>query len=121
VRPRRRFWRDRSGAAAVEFALVTPLLLALIVGIAELAHWGWGAAATRALAAAAARCIAVEPQRCGTADATRAAMAQSSPAISRNTRLDFEKAACGIRVTAHGGYPARLTPGLGATTAVACG
>lgn len=112
---------DRRGAAAVEFALVTPVLLALVIGIVELAHWGWGAAATRALAADALRCITVDPERCGSAAATRATMAAQSPAISRTTALDFERAGCGIRVIARGGFPARLTPGLGATTAVACG
>lgn len=116
-----RLWRDRSGAAAVEFALVTPVLLALIIGISELARWGWGAAATRALAAEAARCIAVDPLRCGSAAATRAAMAQAAPLISQSTSLEFETSACGIRVIAHGGFPARLTPGLGTITAVACG
>lgn len=117
----RRLWQNRSGAAAVEFALVTPLLLGLIIGMTELARWGWGAAATRTLAADAARCIAVDRQRCGSAEATRAAMAAASPLISASTVLDFEKSACGIRVTARGGFPARLTPGLGETTAVACG
>jgi Flp pilus assembly protein TadG len=111
---------DRSGAAAVEFALVTPLLLIMVIGIVELSHWAWGAAATRDLAARTARCIAVTPDLCGSVPATRAAMAKAAPMISTTTALDFEKSACGIRVTAHGGFPAQLTPGLDDVVAVAC-
>lgn len=96
------------------------MLLALVIGIAELARWGWGAAATRSLAADAARCIATDPAKCGSASATRAAMAKAAPLISGATTLDFDKSSCGIRVTARGGFPAVLTPGLGEVSAVAC-
>lgn len=34
----RRFLLDRSGAPAVEFALIAPVLLALIAGAADIAH-----------------------------------------------------------------------------------
>ncbi len=46
----------RRGTAAVEFALVAPVLVAILVGLVELAAWNWGAAETRDLAARAALC-----------------------------------------------------------------
>jgi Flp pilus assembly pilin Flp len=116
----RSLWQDRRGAAALEFALVAPIFLALVIGTVETARWAWGAAATRDLAARAARCISVTPELCGTIAATQLHLAQSAPSISRTTKLDFEKSACGIRVVAVGGFPAMLTPGLDETVAVAC-
>ena len=113
-------WRDRAGAAALEFALVTPLLLAMIIGIAELTRWSWGAAATRDLAVRAARCIAVTPAVCDSAAAVTAAMADAAPTIAAASELTFEKADCGVRVIARGGFAGVVTPGLGETTAVAC-
>lgn len=110
----------RSGAAAIEFALVAPLFLCLVIGTVELSRWAWGAAATRDLAARAARCIAVTPWRCESAASTRKAMAAAAPSISATTELRFEKAGCGIRVIASGGFPAAITPGLGRVEASAC-
>jgi TadE-like protein len=110
----------RRGAAALEFALIAPLFLALSFGTVELAHWAWGAAAVRELAARAARCISVTPSRCGTAAATVAAMHADAPHLASQSAISFEKSACGIRVTVRGGFPARLAPGLGETSAAAC-
>lgn len=115
-----RLWRCRAGATALEFALVAPLLLAMIAGTFELSRWALGGAATRDLAARAARCIAATPARCGSVAATRAAMASEAPVIARTTRLTFRRSPCGVLVVARGGYPALLTPGLGETIAVAC-
>lgn len=116
----RALWRDRRGAAALEFALVAPIFLALVIGTVETARWAWGAAATRDFAARAARCIAVTPELCGTIAATRQHLAQTAPLVSRTTTLEFGKSECGIGVVANGGFPAVLTPGLGDTVAVAC-
>jgi hypothetical protein len=110
----------RRGAAALEFALVAPLFLALSFGTIELAHWAWGAAALRDVAARAARCIAVSPSRCGSAAATIAAMHADAPRLAGHSEFSFEKSPCGIRVTVRGGFPARLTPGLAETSATAC-
>ncbi|MBC7504641.1 MAG: pilus assembly protein [Sandarakinorhabdus sp.] len=117
---RRCLWQDRCGAAALEFALVAPIFLALVIGTVETARWAWGAAATRDLAARAARCINVTPDLCGTTAATQKHLAQSAPIISRSATLDFTKSECGIRVVAIGGFPAMLTPGLGEAVAATC-
>lgn len=120
IAPAARLGRSRSGAAAIEFALVAPLFLSLILGTVELSRWAWGAAATRDLAARAARCIAVTPWLCNSVLATDKAMAAVAPTISATTELRYEKAACGVRVTASGGFPAAITPGLGRVEGSAC-
>jgi Flp pilus assembly protein TadG len=108
--------RCRRGAAALEFALVAPLFITLIGGTVELARWGWGAAALRDAAARGARCIRVDTGRCGSSEAVRAELADAAPVEA----VSFEASACGVRVTASGGFPASLTPGLGRSSAHAC-
>lgn len=108
--------KSRAGAAALEFALVAPLFVTLIAGTVELARWGWGAAALRDAAARGARCLRVSPHRCGSVADLRDWLGDSAPVDT----LDVEKSACGLRLTARGGYPAAMTPGLGATSASAC-
>ena len=109
--------RDRHGAAAVEFALVAPLLVAVLVGSVELAAWSWGAAQARDLAARAARCVTVTPERCG-GDAAVTALVAAQSRFDASVRI--ENSACGVRISVTGGLPAALTPGLGTVTARAC-
>jgi len=108
---------DRRGAAVVEFALVAPLLIAILVGLVELAAWSWGAAESRDLAARAARCVAVTPERCQ-GDAAVAALVAADSRFGSRVRI--ENSACGVRISVTGGLPAALTPGLGVVTASAC-
>lgn len=106
-------WRARGGAAAIEFALIAPLFLALVCGTIELSRWAWGAAEVRDRAARAARCIAVTGAACAKSDAIKAGAIRAGA-------MRFERSACGVRVVVTGGFPAVLTPGLGLTRAVAC-
>lgn len=103
----------RRGAAALEFALVAPLFLTIIGGTVEVARWGWGAAALRAAVADGARCVRVSPHRCGSLEVLRTEVGKAAAVTS----LGVEKSACGLRLTATGGFPAALTPGLAATSA----
>ena len=66
----RRFWRGRSGASAVEFALVVPLFATLIFGMINVALALWGAAALHYTVDAAARCQAVLTETCSSSSAT---------------------------------------------------
>lgn len=111
----RRLLKNRRGAAALEFALVAPLLLAMLASTVEMARWGWGAAALRGAVADGARCVRLG-RGCGSAEAVRERLAGADPV----RELSFEKSACGVRITATGGYPAALTPGLTETRAHAC-
>lgn len=111
----RRLLACRRGAAALEFALVAPLLLTMLAGTVELARWGWGAAALRSAAAEGARCVRLQ-RGCGSAAAVRELLADAEPV----KELQFEKSACGVRITATGGYEAALVPGLAETRAHAC-
>jgi Flp pilus assembly protein TadG len=52
---------DQAGAAAVEFALVSLILVTLLVGIIQFAIWFWGYQAGSHAAREAARYAAVEP------------------------------------------------------------
>lgn len=57
----RRGARDQRGAAAVEFALVSVILLTLLIGIIQFSIWFWGYQAGSHAAREAARYAAVEP------------------------------------------------------------
>jgi hypothetical protein len=53
--------RDERGAAAVEFGLVSIILLTMMIGIIQFAIWFWGYQAGSHAAREAARFAAVEP------------------------------------------------------------
>ena len=48
-------WKRREGAAAVEFALVGPILVLLLIGIVVYGGWFWMAQSVQSLASEAAR------------------------------------------------------------------
>ncbi len=55
-----------SGAAAIEFALVAPLFLALMFGVMEYARFVWTIEAVQETATAGARCIGLTLNGCST-------------------------------------------------------
>lgn len=63
----RRFWRDASGATAVEFALVAIPLLALLFGGIETGRAFWTRQAMQSVATAGARCMGVGNPACADA------------------------------------------------------
>ena len=56
VRPLRSYLRSRSGAAAVEFALVVPALLVLVMGVFEYGRYLWTVNALQQTVTVTARC-----------------------------------------------------------------
>lgn len=74
--PFKSFFRDRSGASAVEFALVAAPLITLLFGTVEFARLYWTEHALTRVATAAARCVAIPEDGCsgsgGMLDAAKA-------------------------------------------------
>ncbi len=69
---------DSSGASPVEFALVAPMLVAVIFGLLGYGDFLWELYTLQFQADAAARCASVSPTTCGTADQLSAFAAQSA-------------------------------------------
>lgn len=96
-----RFLACRRGAAALQFALVAPLLLTLILGLVEFGRTAWITHALRYGVQSAARCAAVRPDLCGSpeqiaayAGERLAAWGVTADAFSVNSE------ACGLRIQA---------------------
>lgn len=75
----RRFRRDAGGASAVEFAMVAPLLIAVIIFMIEGGRFLWAKQAVQEAASLSARCIAIGSKGCETPVNARAfAMARAA-------------------------------------------
>jgi Flp pilus assembly protein TadG len=99
VRFRRLCWSDTSGSSAVEFALVLPAFLMLIVGGFYLALAGFAVSNMRNAAQAAARCASVNTTVC-TNSTTTTAYATNQLIGTARTRATFTSttASCGHQV-----------------------
>ena len=62
-----RLWRDRGGAAAVEFAAAVMPLLLMIFGVLEFGRLLWAREALQQTATNAARCMAMRASSCASA------------------------------------------------------
>jgi Flp pilus assembly protein TadG len=60
----RRFARARAGVAAIEFAVVAPLLIVLTMGVMEAALLGWTQVVIQLTASQTARCMALGTSAC---------------------------------------------------------
>jgi Flp pilus assembly protein TadG len=116
-----RLWSDRRGAQAVEFALIAPSLLLLVVGGMEFGRLLWTVSALHMSVEQAARCGAMGLCTTGTAPAYAAAVVPQLQFGS--STFTVSKPSCGFQVSAtynytfiaSGLFP--LTPRL---TALAC-
>lgn len=90
----------RSGSIAVEMAILLPVVLLFMVGLAEFGRAIWTKATLDYAVEAAARCAVVDEIQCGTSSqtqnyaATRAAGLSVAPALFTVT-----SAGCGIQVS----------------------
>jgi hypothetical protein len=104
----------RQGAAVLEFALVAPALLLLILGVVYFGILVWVNASMQYAAEDAARCARVRTDIC--ADATAiATYAQGRYFGIGHPVFEYAKVACGNRVTATinvGLAPPSCSPGL---------
>ena len=90
------------GAAAIEFAIVLPILLLCVLGLIEFGRAIWTQATLNYAVQAAARCAAVDKLTCGTAAQTQQYATTKAPglALSTSSFTVNPQQACGVQVTA---------------------
>ena len=99
----RHIWRDDRGAAAVEFALVAPCVVMLLVGIMSLSLMLLSIGSMHFAAEAAARCASARPSVCSSSSAITA-FATSNYFGAVTPTFTYVAAACGNQVTATATY-----------------
>jgi Flp pilus assembly protein TadG len=119
-----RLARCRSGTAAVETALLLPLLLLLILGAMEFGRMAWAKATLTYAVQEAARCASVQPTVCGSAAQIQAfAVQRAAPLIVPASAFTVATQACGSMVSAdvtHGFILYTLAPSAPHITASVC-
>ncbi|MGI8397548.1 TadE/TadG family type IV pilus assembly protein [Agrobacterium deltaense] len=70
-----KLWKSRSGASAVEFALVMPLFLLMLFGMIEFGRLFWTSHALHDTAIATARCMGISQMECEDGDVYSASKA----------------------------------------------
>lgn len=110
--PARR-WRDEGGATAVEFALIAPLLVLLLVGVVELGRVYHAQVTVTAAAREGAREMAVRNDAALALDRVMAASGSLVPALAVG-QVTIEPGTCspGLDVTVEIAYPVPLVTGL---------
>jgi Flp pilus assembly protein TadG len=85
--------RDERGASAVEFAFIVPLLLSLVLGIAEFGHGFQVQGTLSAAAREGVRVMALQNDPAAARAAVRAATSTFDPVIT-DAQMDFEPDTC---------------------------
>ena len=103
--PRRAFRAPSldGGIAAVEFALVLPILLLCVLGLIEFARAIWTQTTLDYAVEAAARCAAVDTITCGTVVEIQNYAAARAPGLSfadPTSAFSVTRPSCGVQVTA---------------------
>lgn len=104
-------WRDERGGAALEFALVLPVLVAVLIGGIYLANLAFASNSLHFAVQEGARCAAVKTTVCSdaTTTITYAQNKYSGPRFSPT--FAYAHGACGHSVSANGNFP--LVTGFG--------
>ena len=98
-------WHDNRGAAAVEFALLAPAFLTMLIGTVMLAVMMFSNSALHFAVQSAARCASVKATVCTNAATTRAFAASNyfgatvTPTFTCTGRVCGGTAACGNKVS----------------------
>ena len=108
----RRFATDRSGATAVEFALVLPVFATMLLGIFAVSSLAFAANSLHFAVEEAARRAAVKTTVCGDAAATRAYAATRYVGPRITPVFTYSQTACGHTVTASATFDLDLVPEL---------
>jgi Flp pilus assembly protein TadG len=94
-------WRGRDGNAAVEFALVLPVFIVLIVGMIEVGRILWTQNTLQQAVEAAARCGSISASTCGSSSAVRQfAAAQTAGLGVPASDFTATTSSCGSQVNA---------------------
>jgi Flp pilus assembly protein TadG len=89
----------RRGSVAIEYALILPALLLLVIGIIDTGRVLWTYTTLSRATEAAARCAAINTVDCGTAGQVQSyAVAQAFGLKIDATAFSVATAACGIQV-----------------------
>jgi len=92
---------DARGATAIEYAIILPVLLLLLLGITDLGRLMWVQGTLEYATAAAARCAAVDSVICGDAASIQSYAASRAYGLNLSaTDFVVTTAACGRRVSA---------------------
>lgn len=104
------FWRDRRGASAVEFGLLLPVFLMLIIGTISASQLMFAMNSLHFAVEEAARCGAINTTTCGSLAATEtfARARYSGPSVE--AQFVASNAGCGRLVRATGEF--RLEAGV---------
>ena len=95
---------DRAGAVAIEFAILGPLLVMLLIGVIEFGRMLWAENALQYAVAEAARCMSVNTSVCGTTRQTQDFAATSSGLSFPSAIFSVGHAPCGNKVSASYGF-----------------
>ena len=98
---------DRGGNAAIELALLLPVLLLFVLGIMECGRVLWTQNALNYAVEEAARCAGVDSAQCGSISQVQAFAAARSGAAFDPSLFLVTVASCGNQVTAS--YPMTMT------------
>lgn len=108
----RRLWADRSGASAVEFGLIVPIFVLLVLGGISAAFLAFSVSSLNYAVEDAARCAAVNKTLCSDAASIEsyAKAKYNGPPIS--AVFTYSTDGCGNTVTGSGIYSMDLIPQL---------
>ena len=101
-----RILSERSGATAVEFAIIMPSLLLLLLGIMDFGRALWVQNALHFSVQQAARCASIDANNCGTPSQTTGFAARQAGAGFTSAMFTAASANCGNQVSAS--YPIQL-------------
>jgi len=106
VTPLRRLWRDTRGAAALEFGILLPVFIPLVLGIMQFGQLFWTQTALQHAVDMAARCATVDAATCGSTSSTQTYAATQAYGLTfPNGTFVATAAACGNQVTATYTFP----------------
>ena len=91
----RRYLRDERGASAVEFGMILPVLLVLVLGIVEFGHAFQVQGTLSAAAREGARRMALQNDAAEARDVVREAAGSLSPAIT-DEQISIDPASCPV-------------------------